>query len=150
LESEKKEQKRENEKLIEKVKHLEDEAVIKNSKLLELGNLFLIPQLETKSIYFIVICSYKIFSIFFCYIYLTIFFTILGKEFKSFRPLIQIDNSDNYKNGEENETIHKENYILKKKVKELYKETVHLKKNMKHTKCQVKIIMLITQLKTNI
>jgi len=72
------------------------------------------------------------------YIYLTIFITISGKEFKSLRPLIQIDHSDNYKNGEENkETIHKENDILKKRVKELHRETVHLKKNIKHTKCQV-------------
>lgn len=54
MEYEKKEWKQENEKLIKKVEHLEDEAVIKNAKLLELGNLFLIPQLETKSIYSIV------------------------------------------------------------------------------------------------
>ncbi|KAL5242925.1 hypothetical protein ACI65C_010335 [Semiaphis heraclei] len=108
LESEKKEWKQENEKLTKKVEELEDEAITKNAKLLELGNLFLIPQFETKS-----------------------------KEFKSLRPLIQIDNSDNYKNVEENkETKHKENDILKKKVKELYRETVHLKKNNKHTKCQ--------------
>jgi len=60
LEHEKKEWIQENEKLIKKVEHLEDEAVIKNAKLLELGNLFLIPQLETKSIYFIVICGYKL------------------------------------------------------------------------------------------
>jgi len=71
------------------------------------------------------------------YIYLIIFVTISDKEFKSLRPLIQIDNSDNYKNGDEND-------ILKKKVKELHRETVHLKKNIKHTKCQVKIIVLIT------
>lgn len=51
MESEKKEWKQENEKLNKKVEHLEDEAIIKNAKLLELGNLFLIPQLETKSIY---------------------------------------------------------------------------------------------------
>lgn len=60
MESEKKEWIEENKKLIKKVEHLEDEAVIKNAKLLELGNLFLIPQLETKSIYFIVISSYKL------------------------------------------------------------------------------------------
>ncbi|XP_025196945.1 centrosomal protein of 135 kDa-like [Melanaphis sacchari] len=108
LECEKKECKQENEKLIKKVLHLEDEAIIKNAKLLELGNLFLVPQLETKS-----------------------------KDFKSLRPLIQIDNSDSYKNGEENkEYIHKENDILKKKVKELYRETEHLKKNIKDTKVQ--------------
>ncbi|XP_001945549.2 centrosomal protein of 135 kDa [Acyrthosiphon pisum] len=108
LESEIKEWKQENEKLSKKVEHLEDEAIIKNAKLLELGNLFLIPQVENKS-----------------------------KEFKSLRPLIQIDHSDNNKNGDENkEIIHKENDILKKKVKELYRETVHLKKNIKHTKCQ--------------
>lgn len=40
----------ENEKLINKVNNLEDEAVLKNAKLLELGNLFLIPQVEMKSI----------------------------------------------------------------------------------------------------
>jgi len=60
LKSEKKKWIQENEKLIKKVEHLEDEAVIKNAKLLELGNLFLIPQLETKSIYSIVICNYKL------------------------------------------------------------------------------------------
>jgi len=60
LEREKKEWIQENEKLIKKVEHLEDEAVIKNAKLLELGNLFLIPQLETKSIYFIVTYGYKL------------------------------------------------------------------------------------------
>lgn len=60
MEREKKEWIQENEKLIKKVEHLEDEAVIKNAKLLELGNLFLIPQLETKSISFIVICDYKL------------------------------------------------------------------------------------------
>lgn len=151
MESEKKEWKQENEKLIKKVEHLDEEAIIKNAKLLELGNLFLIPQLETRSIYSTLICSHSILSILLRYIYLTIFITISGKEFKSLRPLIEIDNSDNYKNGEENiETIHKENDILKKKVKELYKETVHLKKNIKHTKYQVKIVMLITQLETNI
>ncbi|CAH1725441.1 centrosomal protein of 135 kDa-like isoform X1 [Aphis gossypii] len=108
LEHEKKEWIQENEKLIKKVEHLEDEAVIKNAKLLELGNLFLIPQLETKN-----------------------------KEFKSLRPLIQIDNSDSYKDGEENkQSLLKENGILKKKIKELYKETEHLKNNIKHTKFQ--------------
>lgn len=51
LENEKKELKQENEKLLQKVKDLEDETVLKNAKLLELGNLFLIPQVEIKSIY---------------------------------------------------------------------------------------------------
>jgi len=62
LESEKKEWKQENEKLIKKVEHLEDEAIIKNAKLLELGNLFLIPQLETKSIYSILIIYRLVFN----------------------------------------------------------------------------------------
>lgn len=51
LERETREWKQENEKLIQKVKALEDEAVVKNAKLLELGNLFLIPQFEVKSIF---------------------------------------------------------------------------------------------------
>lgn len=51
MECEKKEWIQENEKLIQKVKCLEDEAVMKNAKLLELGSLFLIPQVEFKSIY---------------------------------------------------------------------------------------------------
>lgn len=144
MESEKKEWKQENEKLTKKVEELEDEAITKNAKLLELGNLFLIPQFETKSIYSILIYSYTILYILLHYIYLTICIIISGKEFKSLRPLIQIDNSDNYKNVEENkETKHKENDILKKKVKELYRETVHLKKNNKHTKCQVKKIVFM-------
>lgn len=50
LEHEKKELKQENEELIKRVKDLEDEGVLKNNKLLELGNLFLIPQVEVKSI----------------------------------------------------------------------------------------------------
>jgi len=84
------------------------------------------------------------------FIYLKICIIISGKEFKSLRPLIQIDNSDNYKNGEENkETKHKENDILKKKVKELYRETAHLKKNIKHTKCQVKKISVDDTIKNN-
>jgi len=146
LESEKKEWKQENEKLIKKVEHLEDEAIIKNAKLLELGNLFLIPQLETKSIYStLIIC--RLVAIQYYLFYCIIFIAISGKEFKSLRPLIQIDHSNNYKNGEENkETIDKENDILKKRVKELYRETVHLKKIINPTKCQVKIIMFITQL----
>lgn len=49
LECEKNEWTQENEKLTQKVKDLEDEAVLKNAKLLELGNLFLIPQIEVKS-----------------------------------------------------------------------------------------------------
>lgn len=53
LERETREWKQENEKLIQKVKALEDEAVVKNAKLLELGNLFLIPQFEVKSIFII-------------------------------------------------------------------------------------------------
>lgn len=77
------------------------------------------------------------------------FVIITGKEFKSLRPTILIDDSDNYKNKDENkESI--ENDILKKKMKELYRENVHLKKNIKYTKCQVKIIILITSLKTNL
>lgn len=76
------------------------------------------------------------------------FIIISGKEFKSLRPLIQVDHSDNYKNEEENrETLHKKNDNLKKRVKELYRETIHLKNNTKHTKCQVKKVMLIIQLK---
>jgi len=51
LEQEKKDWTQENEKLIKKVNDLEDEAVLKNAKLLELGNLFLIPQVEMKSIF---------------------------------------------------------------------------------------------------
>lgn len=58
LEHEKNEWKQENEKLIQKVKDLEDEAVLKNAKLLELGNLFLIPQVEIKS-------TYLVFKVFF-------------------------------------------------------------------------------------
>lgn len=53
MESEKKEWKQDNEKLIEKIKDLEDEAVLKNAKLLELGNLFLIPQVNIKSMVYI-------------------------------------------------------------------------------------------------
>lgn len=49
MESDQKEWEHENEKLLQKVKILEDEAVLKNAKLLELGNLFLIPQIEFKS-----------------------------------------------------------------------------------------------------
>lgn len=52
-----------------------------------------------------------------------------GKNFKSFRPTIQIDNLDNNKNKN---TINEENEFLKKKVEELYQETVHLKKNTKN------------------
>lgn len=48
MECEKKERLQDNEELIKKVKDLEDEAVLKNAKLLELGNLFLIPQVEIK------------------------------------------------------------------------------------------------------
>lgn len=48
MECEKKERLKDNEELIKKVKDLEDEAVSKNAKLLELGNLFLIPQVEIK------------------------------------------------------------------------------------------------------
>lgn len=60
------------------------------------------------------------------------------KEFKSFRPTIQVDNySDNVKNKE---TINKENEFLKNKVEQLHEETVHLKKNIKHIKSQVKIV----------
>lgn len=49
LECEKNEWKKEKEKLNQKVKDFENEAVIKNAKLLELGNLFMIPQVETRS-----------------------------------------------------------------------------------------------------
>lgn len=51
LEHEKKELKQENEEFIKKIKDLEDESILKNNKLLELGNLFLIPQVEVKSNY---------------------------------------------------------------------------------------------------
>lgn len=51
MEHEKKELKQENEKLLRQIKDLEDEGVLKNAKLLELGNLFLIPQVEVKSTY---------------------------------------------------------------------------------------------------
>lgn len=57
LEREKKEWKQENEKLVQKVKAMEDEAIVKNAKLLELGNLFLIPQIEVKSIFFSSLCQ---------------------------------------------------------------------------------------------
>lgn len=63
---------------------------------------------------------------------------ILDKEFKSFRPTIQVNNSDNRKNEEKN----KENEFLRKQVEELYQETVYLKKNIKHMKSQVRIIQL--------
>lgn len=53
MECEKKERLQEIEELIKKVKDLEDEAVLKNAKLLELGNLFLIPQVEIKGRYHI-------------------------------------------------------------------------------------------------
>lgn len=58
MESEQKECQHENEKLLQKVKVLEDESVIKNAKLLELGNLFLIPQIEIKSNLFFNIFKY--------------------------------------------------------------------------------------------
>lgn len=58
-----------------------------------------------------------------------ILFHVPGKNFKSFRPTVQIENFDNSKNKN---TINKENELLKKKVEELYQETEHLKKNMKH------------------
>lgn len=48
LESEKREWTRENEILVQKVKDLEDEAVVKNAKLLELGSMFLVPQVNFK------------------------------------------------------------------------------------------------------
>jgi len=70
LESEKKEWKQENEKLTKKVDQLEDEAIIKNAKLLELGNLFLIPQLETKSIYSILIYSYIHYDKLYCILFI--------------------------------------------------------------------------------
>lgn len=57
LEREKREWKQENEKLLQQVKALEDEAVVKNAKLLELGNLFLIPQIEVKSIFHSSLCQ---------------------------------------------------------------------------------------------
>lgn len=57
LEREKREWKQENEKLVQKVKAMEDEAIVKNAKLLELGNLFLIPQIEVKSIFFSSLCQ---------------------------------------------------------------------------------------------
>lgn len=70
MESEKKEWKQENEKLTKKVDQLEDEAIIKNAKLLELGNLFLIPQLETKSIYSILIYSYIHYDKLYCILFI--------------------------------------------------------------------------------
>lgn len=73
MEYEKKEWKQENEKLSKKVEHLEDEAIIKNAKLLELGNLFLIPQLETKSIYStLIICRLVAiqYYLFYCIIFI--------------------------------------------------------------------------------
>ncbi|XP_025415331.1 centrosomal protein of 135 kDa-like [Sipha flava] len=108
LECEKNEWTQENEKLTQKVKDLEDEAVLKNAKLLELGNLFLIPQIEVKN-----------------------------KNFKSFRPTIQIDNLNTCNNEEINtETSSKENEFLKQKVDEYNREIVRLNKIIKHTKSQ--------------
>lgn len=73
MESEKKEWNQENEKLVKKVELLEDEAIIKNAKLLELGNLFLIPQLETKSIYSTLIICWVVaiqYHLFYCIIFI--------------------------------------------------------------------------------
>lgn len=78
---------------------------------------------------------------------ITIFVAISGKEFKSFRPTIQIDNTHKNKNEKSNkETLDKENELLKKKLEELHRETEHLKKYIKSLKSRVIIIILITKL----
>lgn len=133
LEIEKKEWIQENEKLVQRVKDLEEEAVIKNAKLLELGSMFLVPQVEFKSN-----CSYLLVFLSTWVIYVRCAVVVPDKEFKSFRPTIQVDNYSN--NCKNKETINKENEFLKNKVEQLHEETVHLKKNIKHIKCQVKIV----------
>ncbi|VVC32431.1 Hypothetical protein CINCED_3A018546 [Cinara cedri] len=108
LESEKKEWEQENEKLLQNVKVLEDEAVLKNAKLLELGNLFLIPQIEIKN-----------------------------KKLKSFRPTIEVDNFNNLTNEKINKnTANLKNDLLEKKVEELEQEILHLKQYIKDIKNQ--------------
>lgn len=70
-----------------------------------------------------------------------IFNIISGKEFKSFRPSIQVDSC--LGNRIKKETINKKNEFLKHKVEEPHKEkSMHSKKKTKHVKCQV-ITMLI-------
>lgn len=126
MEQEKKEWLQENEKFIKRINDLEDEAVLKNAKLLELGNLFLIPQVEMKSIFL-----YNVYI--FLITFVTKFVTVLGNKFKSLRPTIQVNNLDNHINEE----IHKENSFLKNKIEELQQEIGRLKKNTKHMTNQV-------------
>jgi hypothetical protein len=70
------------------------------------------------------------------------YFSVSDKNFKSFRPTIQIDNLNTCNNEEINtETSSKENEFLKQKVDEYNREIVRLNKIIKHTKSQVIIII---------
>ncbi|XP_050532393.1 centrosomal protein of 135 kDa-like isoform X2 [Daktulosphaira vitifoliae] len=101
----------ENEKLKQCIIDLEEEAVSRNAKLLELGSMFLIPQVEVKK----------------------------NIDYQSLRPKIQVNKSRVKEHeSKDKDATNLENSTLKKQVQELTKDIKFLQKNVIKTKNQAK------------